>query len=132
MKLYAFLTAAVLIATFSLSAFAARGYSLNESQRDALVDKLADVYHGGNRPVSPYLGHVKVLNRQHNDAMTTTDDVSFDFLLYPVNDDTLEISGGPTVFVGCKAQVVFTARENMAGTWVYSAKFKSYTCEPQS
>lgn len=104
--------------------------SLSENKGWALALELSYAYQiSATQPVVIYLGATEVLSEKTIAANVTREEVAYDFFLYPSDDDTLQIVGPSSAYLGCKAVVEFTQQETPSKTPDFEAKIISQSCE---
>lgn len=122
----------LLVGTF-LVLFASSSWadnSLSENKSWALALELSYAYQiSDTQPVVIYLGATEVLSEKTIAANVTHVEVAYDFFLYPSDDDTLQIVGPSSAYLGCKAVVEFTQQETPSKTPDFEAKIISQSCE---
>jgi hypothetical protein len=113
--------------SFNSSAWAA---NLSENKAWALALELSYTFQiSTTQPVAIYLGDTEVISEEAVSPNVTREEVAYDFFLYPSDDDTLQIVGPGSAYLGCKAIVEFTQQETPSKTPDFEAKIISQTCE---
>lgn len=117
----------LLVFGFSSSSWAA---SLGENKAWALALEISYAFQiSATQPVAIFMGNTEVISEKVVSANVTQEEVEYDFFLYPSDDDTLQIVGPGSAYLGCKATVEFTQQETPSKTPDFEAKILSQSCE---
>lgn len=104
--------------------------NLSENKSWALALELSYAYQiSATQPVVIYLGATEVLSKTTIAVNVTREEIAYDFFLYPSDDETLQIVGPSSAYLGCKATVEFTQQETPSKTPDFEAKIISQSCE---
>lgn len=117
----------LLVFGFSNSSWAA---SLSENKSWALALELSYAFQiSATQPVAIFLGSTEVISEKIISLNVTQEEVAYDFFLYPSDDETLQIVGPGSAYLGCKAIVEFTQQETPSKIPDFEAKIISQSCE---
>jgi hypothetical protein len=118
---------AFLVLEISSSSFAA---SLNENKGWALALELSYAFQlSPTQPVAIFLGSTEIVSETVLAPNVTREEITYDFFLYPSDDDTLQIVGPGSAYLGCKATVEFTQQETPSKVPDFEAEIISQSCE---
>lgn len=104
--------------------------SLSENKTWALALELSYVFQiSPTEPVAIFMGNTEVFSEEVVSPGVTREEIMYDFFLYPSDDETLQIVGPSSAYLGCKATVEYTQLETPSKVPDFEAKIISHSCE---
>lgn len=122
-----YILSTILVFSFSTPAFAS---GLIENKFWALALQLSYIFQiSPTQPVAIFLGNTDVISVVQVSPLVTREEVAYDFFLYPTDEDTLQIIGPSSAYLGCKATIEFTQQETPSKVPDFEANILQHSCE---
>lgn len=122
----------LILVTFLVFGFSSSSWavSVEENKAWALALQLSYVFQiSDTQPVAIFLGNTEFRSSVQVAPNVTREEVAYDFFLYPIDDDTLQIVGPSSAYLGCKATVEFTQSTTPTKVPDFEAKILAHSCE---